>query len=68
MQRLPEADLIYIDGDHTYRGCLNDLRLAEQSTNSMLVDDYESAPVLDRRATPSPVNIQSSSEDISIPE
>ncbi|MGH7136926.1 MAG: FkbM family methyltransferase, partial [Pirellulales bacterium] len=42
--RLPTSDLIYIDGDHTFDGCLADLRLAERSTDTILVDDYDSIP------------------------
>lgn len=44
LRRLPDADLIYVDGDHTFKGCLADLRLAEQSTNRIVVDDYDSIP------------------------
>jgi hypothetical protein len=42
IERLPRCDLIYIDGDHTFDGCLADLRLAERSTDTILVDDYDS--------------------------
>jgi len=42
IKRLPEADLIYVDGDHSFAGCLSDLRLAALSTNRILVDDYDS--------------------------
>jgi predicted O-methyltransferase YrrM len=38
--RLPQSDLIYIDGDHTAAGCLLDLQLAAQSTDRIIVDDY----------------------------
>ena len=44
IHRLPEADLIYVDGDHNFQGCLNDLRLAQLSTTRILVDDYDSIP------------------------
>ena len=36
--------MIYVDGDHSYRGCLADLRLAHLSTDRILVDDYDSIP------------------------
>lgn len=42
--RLPRCDLIYIDGDHSFAGCLADLRLAEHSTDRILVDDYDLIP------------------------
>ncbi len=44
LDQLPEADLIYVDGDHSYQGCLADLNLAQRSTNRILVDDYDSSP------------------------
>jgi ADP-heptose:LPS heptosyltransferase len=44
LARLPRCDLIYIDGDHTFDGCLADLRLAERSSETILVDDYDSIP------------------------
>ena len=31
IQRLPFFDMIYVDGDHTYDGCLQDLRLARDA-------------------------------------
>jgi hypothetical protein len=46
IERLPRCDLIYIDGDHTFDGCLADLRLAERSSDSILVDDYDSIPTV----------------------
>ena len=42
LRRLPRSDLIYVDGDHTRDGCLADLRLAARSTDTGLVDDYDS--------------------------
>jgi FkbM family methyltransferase len=41
---LPRCDLVYIDGDHTLEGCLGDLRLAERSTDTILVDNYDLIP------------------------
>ncbi|MEX2119304.1 MAG: FkbM family methyltransferase [Pirellulales bacterium] len=46
IQRLPHVDLVYVDGDHTLDGCLADLRLAEASTDRILVDDYDSIPTV----------------------
>ena len=40
--RLPRCDLVYVDGDHSLAGCLADLRLAEKSSDRILVDDYDS--------------------------
>ena len=42
IKRLPESDLVYVDGDHSFEGCLSDLRLAVKSTDTILVDDYDS--------------------------
>jgi hypothetical protein len=44
IHRLPEADLVYVDGDHSYLGCLSDLRLAALSADRILVDDYDNFP------------------------
>ena len=46
LRQLPEADLIYVDGDHSYQGCLADLRLAERSTPRILTDDYDRIPAV----------------------
>lgn len=43
IKRLPIADLIYVDGDHSFEGALADLELANRSTNTILVDDYSTA-------------------------
>lgn len=40
IRRLPQADLVYVDGDHSVDGCHADLLLACQSTSRILVDDY----------------------------
>ena len=40
IRRLPQFDLVYVDGDHTFDGCLCDLRLAAQSAPQILVDDF----------------------------
>ena len=42
MAELPRADLVYIDGDHTFDGCSHDLELAAAATDWILVDDYDS--------------------------
>lgn len=39
IDRLPESDLVYVDGDHLRGGCLHDLQLAAQATDTILVDD-----------------------------
>lgn len=42
MAELPKADLVYIDGDHTFDGCSHDLELAAKAASWILVDDYDS--------------------------
>ncbi|MGH7136662.1 MAG: FkbM family methyltransferase, partial [Pirellulales bacterium] len=58
LARLPACNLVYIDGEHTLEGCLADLRLAERSTDTILLDDYDSIPAAraacDRFAADSP--------------
>jgi FkbM family methyltransferase len=46
IEKLPGADLVYVDGDHTFQGCLADLRLAAKTTNQILVDDFDSSPLV----------------------
>jgi predicted O-methyltransferase YrrM len=41
LDRLPECDLVYVDGDHTEDGCYADLLLCERSgVPRILCDDY----------------------------
>ena len=42
VEYLPASDLIYVDGDHSFNGCLADLRLAAKSSGHILVDDVDS--------------------------
>jgi hypothetical protein len=43
MEALPgRFDLVHVDGDHSYAGCLHDLGLAARAANHVLVDDYDS--------------------------
>lgn len=46
LDRLPKGvDLLHIDGDHSFDGCLSDLQLAEDSeVRWVLVDDYDYVP------------------------
>lgn len=45
IRRLPAADLIYVDGDHSLTGCAADLDLAGESMpRCILVDDYDNIP------------------------
>jgi hypothetical protein len=37
-------DLVHVDGDHSYAGCLHDLGLAARAAENVLVDDYDSHP------------------------
>ncbi len=51
LDRLPEADLVYVDGDHEYSGCFADLILAERSgARAILCDDYSTADLPVRAA------------------
>lgn len=40
LDRLPDCDLCYIDGDHYEEGVMQDLLLAEKSAKVILLDDY----------------------------
>lgn len=40
IERLPDSDVTYIDGDHTEEGVWLDLLLAEKSSKVILLDDY----------------------------
>jgi len=37
-------DLVHIDGDHSFKGCLNDLSLVEKHSKYILVDDIKFIP------------------------
>lgn len=40
---LPKCDLVHVDGDHSYAGCLHDLRMAwDAASKAVIVDDYNS--------------------------
>jgi predicted O-methyltransferase YrrM len=41
IKKLPRCDLAYIDGDHSFEGCLADIRLAARSTRTILCDDVD---------------------------
>lgn len=43
-----EFDLIHVDGDHSHRGALHDLKLALTAAKNILVDDYDSHPEVRR--------------------
>lgn len=45
LRRLPHAyEFVYVDADHTYRGCTHDLYLAGQDAKWILVDDFDVGP------------------------
>ncbi|MBI3861039.1 MAG: FkbM family methyltransferase [Planctomycetia bacterium] len=44
LDRISPCDLIFLDGDHSYLGCLRDLELAYWSAAAILVDDYGPLP------------------------
>lgn len=49
-REFPVADLFVVDGDHTFKGCLNDLNLAEKVISDkgiILVHDMDTKPVVD---------------------
>jgi hypothetical protein len=42
-------DLVHVDADHEYWGCMHDLQsVYPVSTNAILVDDYEECPTVKR--------------------
>jgi hypothetical protein len=42
LQEVPFADMAYVDGDHSFEGCLSDLQLVERSgIKRILVDDTQ---------------------------
>lgn len=47
----PDGDqweLAHIDGDHSYDGCLHDLRCAARFSRRIVVDDYDTGPEIRR--------------------
>jgi FkbM family methyltransferase len=40
LDSIPPSDFIYVDGDHSYAGCLADLELAYWTAATILIDDY----------------------------
>lgn len=44
LHQLPAADLVHVDGCHSYAGCLYDLRLAGKAARYILVDDVDHHP------------------------
>jgi hypothetical protein len=42
IEKLPDSELVYVDGDHFFDGCLRDLRLASKSSDRILIDDFDS--------------------------
>lgn len=41
LQRLPRADVVFVDGDHTPEGCYQDIELAARTARVILLDDYD---------------------------
>lgn len=39
IRRIPNCDMVLVDGDHTYSGCRHDLQLAMESAPHIVVDD-----------------------------
>lgn len=39
-------DFVHVDGDHTMSGCLHDLVCSAEQANYILVDDYDTGPLI----------------------
>ena len=48
IEGLPSADLVFVDGEHTYSGCFADLRQAASLSTRILVDDYATSALVKR--------------------
>jgi FkbM family methyltransferase len=44
LDSIPPCDFIYVDGDHSFAGCLGDLELAYWTAAKILIDDYGTVP------------------------
>lgn len=41
LESLPPCDMLHVDGDHSYKGCMHDISIGLPTSKVIVVDDYD---------------------------